>query len=192
MKPGRLVYIKAASTLLAFGVLVSSAAAGTPGKCQPEPPEHFCDGVGICGHAGSDPLVPCFVRISETGGAPPAATVTAENVTGGPGSPDYICVRPTTEILWFTLEEQSSFKVAFGTPSPFPSAGTKKVTFNGTKGKKGKPISDPVNSIEGCYQYTVQHRMNGHWTPVLDPKVIVKGGSLLTDDAAKPKPMDNK
>jgi hypothetical protein len=26
----------------------------------------------------------------------------------------------------------------------------------------------------------------------LDPKVIVKGGSFLTSDAAKPKPMDNK
>jgi hypothetical protein len=192
MKPGRLVYTKAGSTLLALGVLISSAIAGTPGKCQPEPPPDTCAHVGYCGHAGSDPDVPCFVRISETGGAKTAATVTAENVTGGPGSAEYICVHWTTEILWFTLEEKSSFKVAFGAPHPFPSTGTTKATFKGNKGKTGKPISDPVNSIDGCYQYTVQHRMNGHWTPVLDPKVIVKGASLATAEAAKPKTMDNK
>jgi hypothetical protein len=174
MKPVRLVYIKAGSTLLALGVLAGSAIAGTPGKCQPAPPEHTCAQVGYCGHAGSDPLSPCFVRISETGGA---ATVTAENVTGGTGSAEYICVHENTEILWFTLEDRSSFKVAFGAPHPFPSTGTTAPTFKGNKGKTGKPVSDTVNSTDGCYQFTVQHRMNDHWTPVLDPKVIVKGVS---------------
>jgi hypothetical protein len=196
MKPVRLVCAKAGSTLLALGVLVSSAIAGTPGKCQPDPPPDTCDHVGYCGHAGSDPNMPCFVRISETGGAAPAATVTAENVTGGPGSPDYICVHGTTEILWFTLEEPSSFKVAFGAAHPFPSTGrTTAPTFNGKKGKKkpiGKPISERVNDTDGCYQYSVQHCIGNKCTPVLDPKVIVKGGSFLTSDAAKPKPMDNK
>ena len=157
MKPVRLVYTKAVSTLLALGVLAGSAIAGTPGKCQPEPHPDPCANVGYCGHAGSNPVVPCFVRISKTGGA---ATVTAENVTGGTGSAEYICVHRDTEILWFTLENKSNFDVAFGAPHPFPSTARDEApTLKGRKGKTGRPISDPVNSIDGCYQYSVKHRV---------------------------------
>jgi hypothetical protein len=37
----------------------------------------------------------------------------------------------------------------------------------------------------------VTHSANGS-NASLDPKVIVKGGSLVTSDAAKPKPMASK
>jgi hypothetical protein len=186
MKSGRLVCAKAGSTLLALGVLVGSAVAGTPGKCQSDPPANTCDQAGYCGHTGLDPMMPCFVRVSETGGA---ATVTAENVTGGPGSAEYICVNADTEILWFTLEEKSKFEVVFGVPHPFvdKSAG-KEVKFDG---QKGKASSDEAKGLpkDACYQYSVKHCIKKKCTPVLDPKVIVKGGSVATSDAAKPKPM---
>jgi hypothetical protein len=179
MKHGRSVYT--GSTLLALGVLVGSAIAGTLGKCQPAVSVDVCQQVGICGHEGSDPgSVPCFVRISETGGA---ATVTADNVAGGTGnSAEYICVNYDTEILWFTLEEKSSFKLKFGVPHPFVSKPV--ATAPTFKGKKGKPSSELAEgSPDACYQYSVKHCIGRKCTPFLDPKVIVKGAGLLPPGA---------
>ncbi len=182
MKTGRLVCTKAGSTLLALAALVGSANAGKPGACKQPPPADVCDQVGICGHAGPDPgSVPCFVRISETGGA---ATVTADNVSGAAGSPEYICVDSQTEILWFTLEEKSSFKLKFGVPHPF--VGTPATAAPTFKGKKGHPFSDLAEAVQDtCYQYSAQHCIGRKCTPVLDPKVIVKGAHLKPPERNK-------
>jgi hypothetical protein len=187
MKPARLVCAKAGSTLLALGVLVGSAIAGTPGKCQPAVSADVCKQAGICGRESSDPnRAPCFVKVSETGGA---ATVTAENVAGGAGSPEFVCVDWGTEIWWFTLEENSRFKLKFGVPHPFVNKKASKAPT--LKGKKGQPSSNLAEgSADACYQYSVKHCIGENCTPFLDPKVIVKG--VGADAKAHSEPSPNK
>jgi hypothetical protein len=179
MKPGRLVCAKAGSTLLALGVLVSSAIAGTLGLCSGTIPD--CDN-HRCGRPGRHG-VPCYVRISEEP-ARNVATVTAQDSMGGGD----VCVTLGTEIKWFTSEPNSKFTVSFD-KNPFAHPDTP-TSFSGTDGdapKGGKASHLPPNTPDACYQYSVTHN-----AAVLDPKVIVKGASLATNDAAKPKPMDNK
>jgi|HubBroStandDraft_3_1064219.scaffolds.fasta_scaffold09772_2 hypothetical protein len=175
MKPVRLVCAKAGSTLLALGVLVSSAIAGSgPCTTTPDCGHHRC---GRSGHRA----VACYVRISEEGSV---ATVTAQDSIGNGD----VCVTPGTKIEWFTSDPSSNFTVTFA-QNPFghsPAA-----SFSGTDGdapQGGKVSHLPANA---CYQYSVTHSATGS-SASLDPKVIVKGGSFLTSDAAKPKPMDNK
>jgi hypothetical protein len=124
--------------------------------------------------------VTCYVRISEEGGV---ATVAAQDLMNGAD----VCVTLGTEIKWFTSEPASKFSVKFA-ENPFSNSPS--ASFNGNVGnapKGGKASHLPPNTPDACYQYSVTHN-----AAVLDPKVIVKGGSLLTDAAAKPKPMDNK
>jgi hypothetical protein len=182
MKPARSVYIKAGSTLLALGVLVSSAIAGTPRTCSDS--EKTC--TATCAGSGGT----CYVRISQDASGSP--TVTAPNLAGwNPG--DSICVDRGADIFWFTLENNSSFTVKFGSTHPFASTplGNQPIF----KGKNGHPTHDTIRndaSSPGCYEYSVKHCARGTPCKPADPKVIVKGGSLVPDDAAKPKPMDNK
>jgi hypothetical protein len=172
MKLSRFVHGNVCLSWLMLVVLVNFAIAGTPGKCEPNVPASACP--ATCGQAGSDSNgVPCFVRISETNGL---ATATAQNLRGGVAGSylDPICVDPSTEILWFTLEEKSTFKVTFGVPHPFANTGPgKAATF---KGKKGQASSDTANSPTNCYQYSLQHSNNGSRASA-DPKVIVTSGT---------------
>jgi hypothetical protein len=175
MKPGRLVCAKAGSTLLALGVLVSSAVAGSgPCATTPDCGHHRC---GRSGHRA----VTCYVRISEEGSV---ATVTAQDSIGNGD----VCVTPGTKIKWFTSDPSSKFTVSF-VQNPFGNSPA--ASFSGTDGDA--PQGGKVSHLpaDACYQYSVTHSASGS-SASLDPKVIVKGAGLLTGDAAQPKPTDNK
>jgi hypothetical protein len=175
MKPVRLVCAKAGSTLLALGVLVSSAVAGS-GPCATTPD---------CGHhrcrRSGHRAVTCYVRISEEGSV---ATVTAQDSIGNGD----VCVTPGTKIKWFTSDPSSKFTVSF-VQNPFGNSPA--ASFSGTDGDA--PQGGKVSHLpaDACYQYSVTHSASGS-SASLDPKVIVKGAGLLTGDAAQPKPTDNK
>jgi hypothetical protein len=175
MKPVRLVCAKAGSTLLALGVLVSSAVAGSgPCATTPDCGHHRC---GRSGHRA----VTCYVRISEEGSV---ATVTAQDSIGNGD----VCVTPGTKIKWFTSDPSSKFTVSF-VQNPFGNSPA--ASFSGTDGDA--PQGGKVSHLpaDACYQYSVTHSASGS-SASLDPKVIVKGAGLLTGDAAQPKPTDNK
>ena len=177
MKPCHFAHRLIGSTLLAFGVLVNSAIAGVPGKCLP-PPTTFCDDPkNMCGKPGSTGM-PCLVRISEASGVANAA---AQNLPGGiVGSyQDPVCVMQGTKITWFTLEDDSSFNVAFGVPHPFAhTIATIPATFNGSDAQSP---TDTANR-PGCYQYSIVHCLNGPNGPctAADPKVIVNGVRVVS------------
>jgi hypothetical protein len=181
MKPSRLVYTKAGSTLLALGVLVGSAVAGTPGFCTGTIPD--CDH-RRCGRSGHH-AVACYVRVSERGNV---VTVTAQDSMDGGD----VCVTLGTKIMWFTSDPDSKFTVSFAqNPFAHPATSTSFTFTDGDAPQGGKASHLPSNSTNACYQYSVTSSANGS-SASLDPKVIVKGASLATADAAKPKTMDNK
>jgi hypothetical protein len=167
MKPGRLVCTKAGSTLLALGVLVGSAIAGS-GPCTTTPD---CSN-RRCGRSGHH-AVACYVRISETGNV---VTVTAQDSMDGGD----VCVTLGTKIKWFTSDPESKFTVNFA-QNPFAHPATS-ASFNGTVGDEpqgGKVSHLPPNTTDACYQYSVTYSVKGSPSAVLDPKVIVKGATLV-------------
>jgi hypothetical protein len=168
MNPNCFVFRNVVLSWLVLAALVTSAEAGTAAKCDVVP---TC--AKKCGSPSSSG-VPCFVRISETGGL---STAIAQNlVGGGAGKPqDPICVKPGTQIIWFSLEESSRFKVDFGTLNPF--ANTSSGSFAGNQGQFTGDTATlaPHSSGTDCYQYSVQHYSSGHWATA-DPKVIVDSG----------------
>jgi hypothetical protein len=131
--------------------VLANSANGAPGSCA-KTCRPNCGSYGPHG-------VPCFVKVSETGGA---ATVQ-----------DPICVYAGTDIFWYTSEDQSEFTLIFGPQHPF--ANTSFGTPAKFKGKKGQPSGDTASlKADACYQYSVQHCINnGQCTPTVDPKVIV-------------------
>lgn len=161
MKLTRLVCRVSGLILLALGA-VNPANAGTPGKCQEPPPP--CDKRNICGSIHSA----CKVRVSETG---TTATATPQNLPSGnvwkPG--DAICVKPGTEMQWFTEEADSEFKATFGVPHPFSHTPTSAAIF---QGMDGQTVSDKA-ILSSCYQYSLEHLVQGHPKATDDPKVIV-------------------
>jgi hypothetical protein len=149
MKLSHFVYRNVGLSWLVLAVLVNSAN-GAPGSC-----DKTCR--PTCGTYGPNG-VPCFVRVSETDGA---ATVQ-----------DSICVHAGTDIFWYTSEDKSEFTLIFGTQHPFANTSTGAPAI--FKGKKGQPSGDTASlAADACYQYSVQHCINGKCTPTVDPKVIV-------------------
>jgi hypothetical protein len=153
MKLSRLVYRNAGLPCLLLAVLVNSAIAGAPGKCA-----DTC--TPNCGSASSG--VPCNVTVSETSGSNPVATVNR----------DPICVFSGTKISW-SSDPLSDWTVTFGTSHPFPA--TTHGKFNGKQGHSaGDTASLPNGSPASvCYQYSVEHCINGKKCAQVDPKVIV-------------------
>jgi hypothetical protein len=149
MKLSRFVCRNVGLSWLLLAALVGSAI-GEPGKCL-----KTC--TPNCGSSGPQG-VPCSVKVSETGGA---ATVR-----------DPICVYSDTDIYWYTSEYKSDFTLIFGPQHPF--ANTSFGTPAKFKGKKGQPSGDTASlEADDCYQYSIQHCINGQCTPTVDPKVIV-------------------
>jgi hypothetical protein len=163
MKLSRFAYRMVGFTLLAFGV-VNSANAGTELCKKPFPK---CG--STCGRAPSSGSIgaSCRVRVSQTSGEKPVATV---------GKEDFICVDPGTDISWFTKEKGSTLTVKFN-EHPFTHSQGSPATFQGNE--LSTHIGDttmlpPVNSPPACYEYSVTHSIGGS-NASLDPKVIVNG-----------------
>ena len=168
MKLHPFAYRLTAPSFLILGILINSANAGTELCKKPFP---SC--TSTCGRAAtpSSSGVPCEVKVSETSGSTPVATVDR----------DPICVDPGTDIFWFTSEENSNFTVTF-TNHPFVHlAGS--VTFIGNEQltPSGDTV-DPDSAGPACYEYSVTHSIN-HSHASLDPKVIVNGVGLLRPTA---------
>jgi hypothetical protein len=161
MKLRRFVCRTVGFTLLAFGG-VNFANAGTPGLCAGHIPQ--CKVSRMCGSKSTT----CNVRISEKHGV---ATATAQNLANGhSGKPAYpICVEPGTKISWSTQESGSGFIATFGVPHPFTRTPTTGAIFQGNVGQPDSDIAD----LKGCYQYDLQHSIDGQPSTYADPKVIV-------------------
>jgi hypothetical protein len=172
MKLTRLVCRVLGLILLIFGA-VNPVEAGTPGKCAEPAPT--CDKRNICGSSTSA----CKMWVSENIGI---ANATPQNLPNGnvwkPGDP--ICVKAGTRISWSTQENESEFKATFGVPHPFTRTPAAPAIFHG---KVGHPDKDTAK-VGGCYQYKLEHWIEGQPEAVDDPKVIVTD---IVDDAKHPK-----
>jgi hypothetical protein len=139
---------------LALALLVNCAIAGTTVPCSNQCTRRNCGSPGDSGQ-------PCVIKVSQTNGSHPVATVNKPS----------ICVDPDTDIVWYTSEHNSSFTVTFAMAHPF--ANTPAGVF---KGSKGHPSGDTLSSqTSACYQYSVQHCVSGSACAQVDPKVIVNG-----------------
>lgn len=171
MRLSRFVYRGVGLACFVLAVVVTPVMAGSTAHCD----FSRCTITNLCGSPGNGPSGrACIVKVSEV------TTSNGSLVTNV--TPDIICVRPNTEILWYTLEPNSEFTVTFGS-HPFPS------TSSGTfPGKKGQPSGDTAGGNSACYQYSAVHRINGKAAQV-DPKVIVDGGRHPDKQQAPKKPI---
>jgi hypothetical protein len=166
---------KWAFAVLAAGVLIRVASAGTPGKCVGHVPTCTAAAM-ICGSAST----PCQVLVSEHNNY---ATATAQNLAGGTVGKrnKAICVNPGTTMTWSTQEPDSGFKASFGLVHPFTGSSTTAPVLNG---QVGNPVNVTIGTNYGCYQYNLEHSIHGR-PKKKDPKVIVTNLRLGDHDSAQ-------